>query len=114
GRYMRPYSLAKHWQRLGVDATVFASANHHQLDNPRPPGREIIDGVSYEFIPCRRYEGSGLKRILNMLDLTLNMWRLGDQFVKKYGRPDAIISSSPHPYVFLAGHRLAKKYRARS
>src|SRR5690606_28442346 len=40
--------------------------------------------------------------------------RQADSLIAQYGVPDAIIGSSPHPYMFLATHRLARRYNAAS
>lgn len=114
GRYTRPYSLAKYWTRMGVNATVFTVANHHQLDTPRPAGPLSVNGIPYEFISCRAYTNNGIGRLLNMADLTRNLWRYGNAYAKLYGKPDLIISSSPHPYAFLATHHLARRFKAKS
>lgn len=114
GRYTRPYALAKYWRQSGAAATVFTAANHHQLDTPQPPGSRTIQGVAYEFVPCRDYKNNGAGRLLNMADLTWNLWRNGNAYAEKYGTPDLIISSSPHPYAFLASHRLARRFQAKS
>ncbi|MDS1140049.1 glycosyltransferase family 4 protein [Pusillimonas sp. SM2304] len=114
GRYTRPYALAKYWQQLGAKATVFTSANHHQLDRPQPEGARNIHGVNYEFIHCRDYVGNGVGRILNMGNFAWNLWRNGDSYASRYGKPDFVICSSPHPYAFPSAHRLAKRFKAKS
>ncbi|TKR56508.1 glycosyltransferase family 4 protein [Allopusillimonas ginsengisoli] len=114
GRYARPYSLAKEWANSGVRTTVFTAANHHQLDHPQAAGHLDVGGVGYEFISCRVYKGNGGGRLLSMADTTLNLWRHGHEYAAKYGRPDVIISSSPHPYLFLATHALARQLKAKS
>lgn len=114
GRYVRPYALAKHWSERGIRATVFTAANHHQLDAPRTAGPAMVEGIEYEFISCLAYSGNSLSRLINMAEVTINLWRRGEHYKEQYGKPDAIICSSPHPYIFLASHSLARRFGAMS
>jgi glycosyltransferase involved in cell wall biosynthesis len=114
GRYARPYSLAKAWAQEGVRTTVFTAANHHQLDTPKSPGPFEVDGVAYEFLPCRPYSGNGIGRLVNMAEAAIQLRARGNSYAKRYGKPDVIISSSPHPYMFLGAHPLARHFGAKS
>lgn len=112
GRYSRPYLLAKQWEAEGCRATVVTCACHHLLDAPQMPGTRSIEGVTYEFLPAKSYEGNGLARIANMLTFTGMLWQQGTRLRATHGQPDMIVASSPHPYHFLASHRLARKFDA--
>lgn len=113
GRYSRPYFLAHRWIELGLRATVFSASFHHLLDQPQNIGAKIIDGVPYEFVKSRNYTGNGLGRLLNMMQFSWNFFRNSSKYVARYGKPDVIIASSPHPYCFLAARSVAKKYGAK-
>lgn len=114
GRYSRPYYLSHHWNLLGARATVITASNHHLLDHPQEPGRRTVDGVEYRFLPVPSYSGNGLSRVRNMLAFGIELWRSGDKLVEAHGKPDMIIASSPHPFAFLATHRLARRFGAAS
>ena len=113
GRYMRPYSLAKHWEDMGAKVVIFTTANHHQLDKPRSVGTQVIEGITYEFLKGKDYKGNGLQRLVNMFGAAWDFWRHADKFVETHGIPDVIISSSPHPYLYPAVFKVAKRFNAK-
>lgn len=115
GRYNRPFELARAWQAEGVRAVIVTSAFHHLQDNPgKDSGARDIEGISYEFLPTPAYKGNGVGRIINMAALTAALLLHAERLVHRYGRPDMVVASSPHPYVFVATHRLARNFGARS
>ncbi|KNE28288.1 glycosyltransferase family 4 protein [Achromobacter spanius] len=114
GRYSRPYYLARQWLQAGARATVFTPSFHHLLDTPQMAGTRDIAGVAYEFVPARPYQGNGAGRLAHMAAFSLKMRLHVDKYARLHGRPDMIIASSPHPYVFLATHAVARKFGARS
>lgn len=114
GRFRRPFSLAHHWRKCGVRATVFAPSFHHLLDAPQAGGKRLVEDVPFEFVPAPTYAGNGADRLWNMFAFAWRMYRSADTFSQAHGKPDVIISSSPHPYAFLATHALARKYSAMS
>lgn len=114
GRYSRPYFLAKNWIQSGHEATVFSSSYHHLLDTPQAEGEILVGKVPYCFVKCPSYSGNGFGRLWNMLRFSWNFFRNSSDYLEKYGKPDVLVASSPHPYVFLATHFVAKKYRASS
>ncbi|MGE8672259.1 MAG: glycosyltransferase family 4 protein [Achromobacter kerstersii] len=114
GRYSRPYYLARQWLQAGARATVFTPSFHHLLDAAQTAGARDIDGVPYEFVPARAYQGNDVGRLLHMATFSMKMRLHGDKYARLHGRPDIIVASSPHPYVFLATHALARKFGARS
>lgn len=114
GRYSRPYYLARQWRKSGARATIFTPAFHHLLDAPQASGTREIEGVPYEFVPARAYQGNGAGRLLHMAAFSLKMRLHAEKYARRHGRPDLVIASSPHPYVFLATHALASKFGAKS
>jgi glycosyltransferase involved in cell wall biosynthesis len=91
---------------------VFCPAFHHLLDAPREPGPVLVEGAPYHFVRTRPYRRNGVGRLANMGELTLAIARNADAFVSGHGRPDVVIASSPHPYIFLATHRIARRFGA--
>ena len=114
GRYDRPYHLARHWARLGTPSVILSPSFHHLLDVPRRPGIEEMEGVRYEFLRSPHYGGNGLGRVVNMAAFTAQLAYHGTDLARQHGRPAMIISSSPHPYAFLAVRHLARRFSAHS
>lgn len=112
GRFGRPYYLARNWQSLAIDTTIFCPTFHHLLDTPQSGGVRDVDGVPYHFIDARTYRNNGFGRLANMAEFSWHMLRQADRLIASHGRPDAIIASSPHPYAFLATHRIARRCNA--
>lgn len=113
GRANRAYYLAQNWRAQSVRTTILCPTFHHLMyDAPQPSGARQVEDVSYHFIDARSYRGNGLGRLLNMADFTRGLLRDADRLVALYGVPDVIIGSSPHPYMFLATHRLARRFGA--
>jgi len=114
GRYSRPFFLSRHWLATGAQATVFTASNHHLLDEPQQAGAKVVEGVPYEFVKVGAYTGNGLGRLRNMAEFSWRFARQATAYAEQYGKPDAIIASSPHPYAFLATDRVATRMGARS
>jgi len=115
GRYHRPFALGRAWQAAGARVVVITAAFHHLLDVPnRLKGAHEMSGVPYAFLATPSYAGNGLARLVNMAAFSLQLLRHAAALARRYGTPDMIIGSSPHPYVFPAIHRLARRFGARS
>lgn len=113
GRYSRPYELGKAWQAQGARVAVITASFHHLLDDPGArTGPHDIEGVPYEFLRTPRYRGNGAGRLANMAAFTAMLAAKARLLACRYGEPDMVIGSSPHPYMFLATHRLARRYGA--
>jgi glycosyltransferase involved in cell wall biosynthesis len=108
GRYDRPFHLARYWQQTGVASLVICPSFHHLMDSEQDPGDRQVEGVSYAFLKCPRYVGNGFGRILNMTVFTARLLLSAGRLQKAYGRPQAIICSSPHPYAFISILLLAR------
>lgn len=114
GRFSRPYYLSQRWMSRSINPTVFCSSFHHLLDRPREAGPDLVAGVQYHFVKAREYSRNGFGRLTSMADFTLAMLRQAREFAQAYGQPDVVIGSSPHPYIFLASHRIARRFGALS
>ena len=112
GRFSRPYYMARNWLAQGYNPTVFCPSFHHLLDVARDVGCQQIEGVNYRFVEARTYTQNGFGRLANMGEFTLRMLRQAAALTEAHGVPDVVIGSSPHPYVFLATHRLARRFGA--
>lgn len=116
GMEHRPYCLAREWVRLGHHVTIVAASySHLRLHNPEVGGRvseEQIDGIRYVWLKTPHYQGNGASRLGNMAAL---VWRLRWHETQVVGdrTPNAVIASSPHPFVIFPARRIARKYGAR-
>ncbi|SAI60572.1 lipopolysaccharides biosynthesis glycosyltransferase [Bordetella trematum] len=114
GRYSRPYYLSRQWQQQGVRATIITAAFHHLLDEPQQAGHRRIGGVDYAFLPAHAYQGNGLGRLRNMFGFSARLYTQAGALRERYGTPDLIIGSSPHPYAFPAVQAVARRFGAQS
>ncbi len=115
GRYCRPFELGKAWQRAGARPLVITASFHHLLDEPGAhPAHVDVEGVPYAFLSVPSYRTNGLGRVVNMAIFTAQIWRQAARLAQRYGRPDLVIGSSPHPYAFLGTHAVARRFGARS
>jgi glycosyltransferase involved in cell wall biosynthesis len=114
GRYYRPYRLAKAWNDMGHRTEVFVASYHHLLEGQKPLAEKIpVDGVLYNALPARTYEGNGAARLLNMFDYCRSMLRLSRQQTLGLEKPDVVIISSPHPFAFYPAWWLARRHGAK-
>lgn len=114
GRHSRGWYLARTWAEAGIRSTVILANHHHMLDGDQPAGARQVRGVDYHFLPTPAYRTNGLMRVINMFAFTAAFRARQADLIRLHGRPDAIIASSPHPFAFLATHRLARSLGARS
>lgn len=109
----RPYNLARAWRNQGHSATIFVASYHHLLEKrPLPEPEWELDGIRYVAVPARPYAENGLSRVLNMWDFTKNLYAAGKRYGRNLQKPDAVIASSPQPFVVFPGHSLAKRHAA--
>lgn len=113
GRYWRSFYLANAWQTQGHDVEIITPGYHHLMDDDSgKAGSQVLEGVSYNFVPAPKYKGNGLGRFLSMLCfgffLFFFLLRLG---LKK--RPDLVLYSSAHPFGYPAAFLCAKLFRSK-
>lgn len=112
----RPTNFAKHLMEMGHTVTIFAASTVHNsvpmknlISDASSYREETVDGVSYVYINCKNYAGSGIKRIYNMCQFA---WKLPG-ICKKYPKPDAIVATSIPPMSCAMGIHLAHKYKCK-
>lgn len=103
--------FAKHMMRMGHTVKIFAASTVHNsqmnlIEDKLPYREEVVDGVSYVYIRCHHYQGSGLKRVYNICEFA---WKLPG-VCKNFSKPDAIVATSMPPTSCAVGIYLAKKY----
>lgn len=107
----RHYYLAKELAKQGHKVYLIAASYTHLLRNPPHVVDEysIVDesGFSMVWIKMPEYQDAhDKKRVLNWFLYTWKLLKLPQVLLEK---PDAILASSPAPFIFLAAKRLAKK-----
>ena len=114
GMQYRPYQLGVRLREMGVDVTVVSGTFSH-LFQKQPTARrrsftEVIDGVRYRWLWVPPYRSPySLRRFLNMLVFVVQLLRLP----KDLPAPDAIVASSPSPFILPMAYLLARRHRAR-
>lgn len=100
GMEFRPYYLAREWTAAGHDVRIVASTySHLRRQQPAADGpitRQQLDGVNYEWLRTRPYQGNGIPRLLNMMQFTGTLYRERKRLAA--WRPDVVIASSTYPY----------------
>lgn len=110
----RHFFLSKYLQKHGVKPTIISASFHHLYTNPpRVEGNllyEKHDGVQFCFIKTLTYEGNGIKRLLNTIEFTLKLNINIDEIVSRFGKPDIVIGSTPHPFIYYNLIKLKRKF----
>ena len=115
GMVFRPYYFAKEFVELGHKATIFSGSYTHIFSKlPEVKGfstTENIDGIEYCWIKTPKYgKSQSLGRILNAFTFVAKMFLLRK---KRFGKPDAVIVTSPTPFSILNGYWIKKRTGAK-
>lgn len=114
----RALYLSKVFRQAGHAMLIVCASHHHTRITPAPD-RDInrictYDGADYLHLPARPYQGNGLSRIRNMLDFGHGVDALAQWIADgRINRPDVIIASSVHIFVYPPAYRLAQKLKAK-
>ncbi len=116
GMEYRPYYLAKEWTKDGHKVTIIASSfSHLRSRNPEVNSEiqeELIDGIRYIWVKTPKYEGNGIKRVINIFSF---VWKLITRS-KKFSRdikPDTVIASSTYPLDIYPAYLIARFSKAK-
>ncbi len=111
GMEFRPYYMAREWQKMGYKVRIVgASYSHLRKHNPKVDKDfciSEIDGVEYQWIKTRTYEGNGISRIITMLQFCWKLFINARKTAKEF-KPDIVIASSTYPMDAYAANRIAK------
>jgi glycosyltransferase involved in cell wall biosynthesis len=110
GMEYRHHCLAQQFKQMGMKPVILCAAFHHLMTKLPDSARGDVGGVPYVWIRTCRYEGNNVKRAINMLEFS---FRLALKQLRDLPPPDAVVASSPHPFVAYNGYRLARRYRAK-
>jgi glycosyltransferase involved in cell wall biosynthesis len=114
GMEYRHFFLARHLRRAGHQPCIISSSFHHLFTKPPDVSGEvsfeIFEDVPFGFIRVPRYNGNGLGRLVNIMAFSWKLNREYRVFEKWFGRPDVLLGSTPHPFVYFNLIRLKKAY----
>lgn len=108
GMEYRPYYLAREWVRAGHRVTmVAADFSHVRARQPRA-GTDVVDGITYHWLPTPPYQGNGLGRVKNIWTYLKRVWQRTPVLIAE-ARPDVVIASSTYPMDIWVARRLARR-----
>ncbi|WP_374567939.1 glycosyltransferase family 4 protein [Ideonella sp.] len=108
GMEYRPYYLAREWVRMGHRVRMVAATFSHVRAQQPTPGRELIDGIEYDWVPSPRYQGNGLGRVKNIAAFLGRVWSRAPALVAEF-KPDVVIASSTYPMDIWVARRIARR-----
>ena len=113
GMEFRPFYFARQWVREGHNVLcVGASFSHLRSKQPVEIGRCRIDGLDYLILKTRKYQGNGIKRVLNMLDFMRGLFTRAKKEIIAF-KPDLVIASSTYTWDNWAAAWYARKCKAK-
>jgi glycosyltransferase involved in cell wall biosynthesis len=112
GMEYRPYYLAREWVRLGHSVHIVASNVSHVRTQQPAVGTEVIDGITYTWLPTPPYLGNGLGRVRNLAAFLRGVWRMTGDLVAHF-KPQAVIASSTYPMDNWVARRIARRAGAK-
>jgi glycosyltransferase involved in cell wall biosynthesis len=112
GMEYRPYYLAREWVRRGHRVLVLASNVSHVRTQQPTAGVQVVDGITYHWLPAPSYSGNGLGRVRNIASFLRGVWKLTDALVADF-KPDAVIASSTYPLDVRVARRVARRAQAK-
>ena len=112
GMEFRPYYFAKEWEKMGHKVRIVgASFSHLRKTNPEvDKDFEIqqIEGVEFQWIKTRTYEGNGVARAITMAEFCGKLQAKASSIAREFN-PDVIIASSTYPLDTFPAQKI-KKY----
>jgi glycosyltransferase involved in cell wall biosynthesis len=67
--------------------------------------------VPFYYVRSTSYQVNDKKRIISWISYYINVQRVAGRLIKKEGKPDIIVGSSPHPLAMLAAVNVGKRYK---
>lgn len=112
GMEYRPYYIAKELVGRGNAVSIIASSYSHLRGEVIGTKYEKIDGINYYWETNITYQGNGIKRILNMILFSFQIFLKARHYAKNL-QPDVVIASSPHPFIIFGAKRIASISKAK-
>ncbi|MCW5656392.1 MAG: glycosyltransferase family 4 protein [Burkholderiaceae bacterium] len=117
GMEYRPYYLAREWVRAGHRVCVVAATYSHvrarQPEIMQGAVEQIVDGITYLWVPTPRYQGNGVGRAWNIACFLARLWHSAPRIAQQW-RPDAVIASSTYPLDIWVARRIVSSCRPKA
>lgn len=111
GMEFRPFYFAREWQKLGHTVRIIgADFSHLRKTNPIVKTDfeiQTIDGVEFQWIKTRSYEGNGISRAITMFQFCSKLWKHARKLAREF-KPDVVIASSTYPLDTYPAQRIRK------
>lgn len=116
GAYARQYYFAVGLSELGYNVTVFTSSFSHFKHEYYSDNKEFMNAINerarFVYIRTQDYNNnSSPKRFIGMAQIRAHMKSKAMFYAGQYGKPDYVVGSSPHPFVWQAASYLARKFK---
>ena len=108
GMEYRPYFLAREWVRAGHRVMVVAASYSHVRARQPKVGDEVVDGITYRWLPTPRYRGNGLGRLRNIASYLRQVWGAAPRLAAGFA-PDVVIGSCTYPMDCWVARRIARR-----
>lgn len=118
GGISRQYDFACELSKRGYIAVVISSAfshfTHSFISDEDVYVSKINDRVHYVYLKTSPYENNaGIGRLKNMISFKRAVRKHKSRIANMFGKPDVVNGCSVHPFAWVAGYKVAKKYKAR-
>lgn len=111
GMEFRSYYMGREWVKMGHRVTIVGASFSHLRKQQPTPGREIVDGIEYLWLPTRQYQGNGAARVISMFQFVMQVFKHKNELVAL--RPDVVIASSVYTFDLYPCHYIARRCHAK-
>lgn len=118
GAETRHYEFGRNLAKQGHLVRIFIGSYSHLTDKEMHAHAssfsnsvENNNGPFFHILDNREYKGNGIARLLASRDYYKSGLRLFDSQINE--KPDVIIASSPHPYAWKLGQKIASKFKSK-
>ncbi|UOF02230.1 glycosyltransferase family 4 protein [Bdellovibrio reynosensis] len=112
GMLFRPYHIAQGLKSRGHEVEIItASYSRVRRVNPSIENDlecSQVEGIKYHWLKSLKFSGNSLQRALGMFLFSFKLWWYSSYFAKIL-KADAVIASSPHPFIIWGAHKIARK-----
>lgn len=117
GGISRQYDFANEMSKRGNKVLVIASSyshfRHDYLFEEKCKCNDIATDAHYAYVKTSKYKkNSGILRLINMISFVPAVLSQRKYLADTYGKPDVVVGCSIHPFTWIAGYAIAKKYNS--
>lgn len=111
GMEFRSYYMAREWVKMGHRVMVVGASFSHLRGQQPTADEEVLEGITYRWLPTRSYEGNGMGRVVSMFQFVAQVYRHSKSFVAFH--PDVVIASSVYTFDIYPCRHIARRCKAR-